>query len=63
MQYNSTYPEAGYPITNYPSQLGPSRKLVENSKKLSCFEITGCRIKRRTMLWLLELQIRRGKKA
>jgi len=48
--------------TNYPDQLGPSCKFVENSTKLTCLEITGYRIKYSTVLWLLELQIRRGRK-
>ena len=36
--------------------------LVENSKKLSYLEITGYWIKYSTVLWLIELQIRRGQK-
>ena len=54
---NSTYPEAGY-----PDRFGPSGKFVENSTKLTCLEITGYRIKYSIVLWLLELQIRRGLK-
>jgi hypothetical protein len=46
----------------YPDQLGPSRKFVENSTKLTCPEITGYRIKYSTVLWPIELQIRRGRK-
>ena len=49
-------------ITNYPDQLGPSSKFVENSAKLTCLEITRYRIKYSTVLWLIELQIRRGRK-
>jgi hypothetical protein len=40
VQQNSTYPEAGY-----PDRLGPSDKFVDNSTKLTSFEITGYRIK------------------
>jgi hypothetical protein len=54
---NSTYPDAGY-----PDRLGRSGKFVENPTKLTCLEITGYRIKYSTVLWLLELQIRRGRK-
>ena len=54
---NSTYPEAGY-----PDRLGHSGKSVDNSTKLTCLEITGYRIKYCTVLWLLELQIRCGRK-
>jgi hypothetical protein len=49
-------------IAHYPDRLGPSGKFVENSAKLTCPEITGYRIKHGTVLWLLELQIRRGRK-
>jgi len=49
-------------IANYPGRLGPSGKFVDNSTKLTCLEITGYRIKYRTVLWLLELHIRRGRK-
>ena len=41
---------------NYPDQLGPSGKFVENSTKLSRLEITGYWIKYSTVLWLIELQ-------
>ena len=51
-----------YPDTNYPDRLGPSGKFVENCIQLSCLEITGYQIKYSTELWLLELQIRRGRK-
>jgi len=49
-------------IANYPDRLGPLVKFVENSTKLTCLGIIGYRIKYSTVLWLLELQIRRGKK-
>jgi hypothetical protein len=57
LQYNSAYPDAGY-----PNRLGPLGKSVENSKKLTCLEITGYWIKYSTVLWFAELQIRRGRK-
>jgi hypothetical protein len=47
-------------MANYPDRLGRSGKFVENSAKVTCLEITGYRIKYSTVLWLLELQIRRG---
>jgi len=50
------------PNSTYPDRLGPSVKFVENSTKLTCLEITVYRIKYSTVLWLLELQIRRGRK-
>jgi len=49
-------------ITDYPDPLGLSGKFVEKSTKLTCLEITGYRIKYSTVLWLIELQIRRGRK-
>ena len=49
-------------IANYPDLLGPSSRFVENSTELTCREITGYRIKYSTVLWLLELQVRRGRK-
>jgi hypothetical protein len=57
LQHNSTYLEAGY-----PDPLGPWGKFVGNPTKLTCHEITGYPIKYSTVLWLLELQIRRGRK-
>ena len=57
VQYNSTYPDPGY-----PDRLGSSVTFVENSTQIYCFEITGYRIKYSTVLWLLEPQIRRGRK-
>ena len=49
-------------IANYTDRLGPSGKSVENSTQLTSLEITGYRIKYSTVLWLLEPQIRRGRK-
>jgi len=49
-------------IVSYPEWHGPSGKFVENSTKLTSLEITGYRIKYSTVLWLLELQIRRDRK-
>ena len=49
-------------IANYPVRLGHSGKLVEESTELTCLEITGYRIKYSTVLWSVELQIRRGGK-
>ena len=49
-------------IPNYPDRLGPSGKFVEKSTKLTDLEITGYRIKCSTVLWLVELQIRCGRK-
>jgi hypothetical protein len=37
-------------IANYPDQLGPSGKFVENPKELTCLEIASYRIKYRTVL-------------
>ena len=54
---NSTYPEPGY-----TDRFGPSGKCVENPTKISCLEITGYRIKYSRLSWLLELQIRLGRK-
>jgi len=56
-QYSSTHPDAGY-----PDWLGPSRKFVMNSTNLSFLAITVYQIKYSTVLWLPELQIRRGRK-
>ena len=47
---------------NYTDWLCPSGKFVQNSKKQTYLEITDYQIKYRTVLWLLELQIRRGRK-
>ena len=50
------------PDAGHPDRLGCSGKFVENSTKLTYLEITGCRIKYITVLRLVELQIRRGRK-
>jgi hypothetical protein len=57
VQQNSTYLDAGY-----SDKLGPSGKFVENSAKLTSIEITGYRIKYRTVLWIVELQISYGRR-
>jgi hypothetical protein len=44
-------------IANYPDRLGLSGKFVENSTKLTRFEIAGYQIMYSTLLWLLEIQI------
>jgi hypothetical protein len=62
IQYNSTNSDLVIRMANYPDRLDPSGKLVENSTKLTCIEIAGYWIKYSAVLWLLELQIRRGKK-
>jgi len=49
-------------ISSNSDRLGPSRKYVENSTNLTCLEITGYQIKYSTVLWPLELQVRRGRK-
>jgi hypothetical protein len=49
-------------MANYPDRLGPSGKFVENSTKLTCLEIADYLVKYSRVLWLLELQIRRGRK-
>jgi len=56
IQYNSTYPDAGY-----PDRHGPSGTFVKNSTELTCHEITGYRIKHSTVLWLIQRQIRSGR--
>jgi hypothetical protein len=48
-------------ISNYPGNLEPSGKVVNNSTKLTCLESAGYRIKYSTVLWLLKLQINRGR--
>jgi hypothetical protein len=48
-------------MANYPDRLGLSGKVVENSTKLTCLEITGYQIRYSIFVWLLELQIRRGR--
>ena len=49
-------------IANFPDRPGPSGKFVENSTRLPSLEINDYGIKYSTLLWLLELQIRRGRK-
>jgi hypothetical protein len=49
-------------MANYSDRLGPCGKFVENSTKLTGLEITGYRIKYNTVLWLLEIKIRLGRK-
>ena len=53
-------------IANYLERLWPSAKFAENSTQLTCLEIAGYQIKYTTifstMLRLLELQIRCGRK-
>jgi uncharacterized sodium:solute symporter family permease YidK len=49
-------------IANYLDRLSPSGIFVENYKKLTWLEITGYWIKYSIVLWLLEHQIRRGRK-
>ena len=48
-------------FSNYPDLLSPSGKFVENSTKLTCLEITGYLIEYSTVLWLIELTVRRGR--
>ena len=43
-------------------RFGPSGEFLGNFTQLTCLEITGYRNKYSTVLWLLELQIRRGRK-
>jgi hypothetical protein len=57
-QYKSTNPDAVYS----DRRLSGTDKFVENSAKLSCLEIICYRIKYSTVLWLVELQIRRDRK-
>ena len=45
-------------IDNYPDWLGLSGKFVTNSTKLTKLPVSKCS----TVLWLLELQTRRGRK-
>ena len=48
--------------TDYPDRLASSGKFVGNSTKPTFLEVNGYRIKYSTVLWLLELQMRRGRK-
>ena len=45
-----------------PDRIVPSSKFVENSIKITFLEITGYQMKYSTVLWLIELQIRRVRK-
>ena len=49
-------------ITNYPDRFCPLDKFIQNSVKPTRLEITGDWIKYSTVLWLIELQIRYGRK-
>ena len=57
VQKNSTNPNGVY-----LDQLGSSGIFAENTTEITHLEITGYRIKYSTVLWLLELQIRCGRK-
>ena len=57
VEQNSSHPHAGY-----SDRLGSSVKFVENYTKITCLELTIYRIKYSSVLWLLELQNRRGRK-
>jgi len=48
--------------TNYPDQFVPLRKFVENSTEVTCLAKAGYQINFSTVLWLLTLQIGRGRK-
>ena len=60
VQQNVTYRMLAIRIANYPDNFDSSGKFVDNSTKINCLEIIGYRIKYSTVLWLLELNIRRG---
>jgi len=62
VQYNSTYPDAGCPDHQLSGSAGTFGKFTDNSTKLTCLQITGYRIKYSTVLRLLEMQIRCGRK-
>jgi len=47
-RWNSTYPEAGYPDSQFSVSVWPLGKFVENSTKLTFLEIVFYRIKYRT---------------
>ena len=59
--YGSTV-ELHYPDAGCTDRFGPLGIFYENFTILSCLEITGYRMKYSTVLWLLQLQIRRGRK-
>ena len=46
----------------YPDRLYPSGKFVGNSAKEICLEVTGHQLRYSTLFWLIEIQIRRGRK-
>jgi len=50
------------PDAGYPDRLCCSGKFVHSYTKFTCLEITGYPIKYSTVLWLLELEISRGRK-
>jgi hypothetical protein len=52
----------GFRIAVYPDRIDWPIKSVDNFSKLTYLKITGYRIKYSTLLWLLELQIGRGRK-
>ena len=49
-------------LVNETSGNETSGKYFENSTKLTCLQIAGYRITHSTVLWLLEVKIRRGRK-
>ena len=49
-------------IANNVDRLDPSGKFVDNSTRVNFLGVTGYRIKYSTVLWLLELQLRRGRR-
>jgi len=49
-------------IATYQDRHAPSGEFTENPAKLTCLEIASYPIKYRKVTWLLELQIRRGRK-
>jgi len=54
--------EDDYPDRQLDESACPFGKNVENFTKITCIEITGYRIKYSTVLWLLEFQIKSGRK-
>jgi hypothetical protein len=60
VQYNSNYPDAGYPDHQLSGLASPFSNFVENSTRLICLEITGYQIEYSTVkcYGCLELQIR-----
>jgi len=49
-------------IASYPDWLGLLGKFIENSTKLTCLDSIGYWIKYSTVSWLLELEVRHGRK-